>query len=297
MPQILDPAGLLQIEALLNRCFPVPSGSSFYDDFPVWDPRRRIPGVRHFGLKEGEQMVASATLREAPLQVGGKLLRAGLIGGVATDPGHRGHGHASRLVEEVVQEAKASGVQVLLLWGSEHALYERLGFALAGRQVRFRLSDLEPLGEELPQGRIRRGWEPAIFELMRQRADGLKLRTGDAAWLSGHRNTQWWSWERIAPNGLAGATVAYAAIDRGIDLGGFVHEWGGSPAELRALLHQIRHERPEAWLLGPSDTQARLGLRELPQSWVEESLALCQSLDPMVEPLLNSLWIWGLDAA
>jgi hypothetical protein len=85
--------------------------------------------------------------------------------------------------------------------------------------------------------------------------------------------------------------------DRGIDLGGFVHEWGGSPAELRALLHQIRQERPEAWLLGPSDTQARLGLRELPQSWVEESLALCQSLDPMVEPLLNSLWIWGLDAA
>jgi hypothetical protein len=151
------------------------------------------------------------------------------------------------------------------------------------------------------------------------RGSGLRIDAPDERWLEAHRNVDWyWLGEPDAPQ-------AYAALGRGIDLQGIVHEWGGeSPEALKTLLQLVRMEHPEAQLLASPDLLAawKLGTTRAPV----EPLCLAQCLDAVRltrafglnlaadDPLLTTpnaavcrvlfgpsdralpLWIWGLDA-
>jgi predicted N-acetyltransferase YhbS len=265
--------------ALLDRCFPVAEGRRFFDDFPVWDPERAKAPVR-LGLYQGERLVACAGLRMARLH---SETPVALIGAVASDAEFRGQGLASRLVSELVDRASTQGAALAMLWGSEHSMYSKLGFELSGAQVRAPLAELE-----LPDERIQfqQGWSEGIFEALRRRGSGLLLEDSDLHWYRHHEGTFWFRVEE------AGKVKAYAALGRGIDLGGIVHEWGGEPDALGKLLAAIRRCIPEAELLGPTGV-ADFGLNR----FASEHLALVRVLDPVAtRATLGRLWIWGLDA-
>src|SRR5262249_38311310 len=126
------------LESLLNRSFHVPPGRSYYDDFPVWQERHGQPVFRVGAFRDGD-LAASALIREATLKTPTGPLAIGLIGGVATDERWRGHGLATQAVSLALEWAKARRHSVVLLWGSEHDLYRRLGFELCGVQSRLAL--------------------------------------------------------------------------------------------------------------------------------------------------------------
>src|SRR5262249_39016179 len=152
-------------------------------------------------------------------------------------PAFRGRGLASRLTEELVARAERTGAKLALLWGSEHRMYARLGFALSGQQIRAPLSKLSLGGADGgradPSGappQIAKGWADGIFPLLKARERGIALTESDLAWYRAQKSVGWYRAER------KGVVVAYAGIGRGIDLQNIIHEWGGERAALNVLL-------------------------------------------------------------
>lgn len=308
---------------LLDVGFGVKAPARFLDDFPVWDEALGPGGESaiRIGVWDGEELVSCAGVRLAKLRVPAGTLDVALVGAVATAESHRGQGLASRTVSLAVEWARERGAAMALLWGSETALYERLGFELCGMQVRAPLAELElgPMIEDFSQIILGRGWNPALMASLRMRGSGLRLLETDESWLEAHRNVDWyWLGDPEAPQ-------AYAAIGRGIDLQGIVHEWGGDCAEdLKTLLQLIRMEHPEAQLLASPVLLSAWSL-SAPREDVE-FLCMARALDiakltkgfgvtlPQHHPLLTTpdaaacrmlfgpsadalpLWIWGLDA-
>jgi GNAT superfamily N-acetyltransferase len=278
------------LSALLDEAFEVPAGTHYFDDFPIWNETIVPSGPRltRVGVFQGSLLVASVCVRIANLKVGQHVYPVALIGGVATRKDRRGQGLASQAVEFVLKWAEAREAGAAFLWGSEHSLYGRLGFELAGEQLQISLQEI-PSATVAEQ--VGSGWTPAIFEMLRRREGGLALAEADERWLAAHRHVEWfWTGSERAPD-------AYAAIGRGIDLAGIVHEWGGSPQKLKALLGFLKARFPEATLLGHPRILRASGL--LPaQSPAPQGLGLIRILDPrkFAPELLRDAWVWGLDA-
>jgi GNAT superfamily N-acetyltransferase len=303
-----------QFSGLLNQCFGLEAPTQFLDDFPIWTEKFG-PGLERalkIGVWDGEELVSCAAVRLAELNAPARPLQIALIGAVATAASHRGRGLASRTVSLAVEWARERGAAMVVLWGAETALYERLGFELCGMQVRPALASLE-LGPEpdFSQTVLGRGWVPSLFQCLRGRDSGLKFQDSDEKWLEAHQNVDWyWLGDPAAP-------LAYAALGRGIDLQGLIHEWGGTnPIALKNLLSLIRMEHPEARLLASPQllAQWRLGA---PMAQIEtlgmirtldvKKIALSYGFSTTVEVVSSRylfgpsedampLWVWGLDA-
>lgn len=318
-----------QFSRLLDSGFGVQAPGRFLDDFPIWDERLGPAGekVIRIGVWDGGELVSCAGARLAQIRVPTGSMDVVLIGAVATAESHRGSGLASRTVSLAVEWGRERGAAMAMLWGGETGLYERLGFELCGVQMRAPLEALD-LGAPLKDFSgivLGRGWIPSLMSSLRMRGSGLKLTPSDESWIEAHRGTDWyWLGDPAAPR-------AYAAIGRGIDLQGLVHEWGGeSPEELKTLLRLVRMERPDAQLLASPDLLTAWQLVPASASSASvapaEFLCLARALDvkrlvraygvplPENDPLLTTpnaaacrmlfgpgpgalpLWIWGLDA-
>lgn len=90
------------------------------------------PGLRHFGLFDGERLIASCNLAVIPnLTRGGRPY--GVIENVVTHADHRGHGHGRAVVRRAIAQAWAAGCYKVVLTTSRKdpaiwAFYERCGF-------------------------------------------------------------------------------------------------------------------------------------------------------------------------
>jgi GNAT superfamily N-acetyltransferase len=319
---ISGPEKMAQFSRLVDGGFGVVAPARFLDDFPIWDEQLGPGDERlvRIGVWEGPELVTSTGVRLAEMRVPAGSMKVALIGAVATAESHRGRGLASRTVSLACEWARERGAVMALLWGSETALYERLGFELCGMQVRAPLAELD-LGPkpDFSQLILGRGWIGSLMGCLRMRGSGLRVSESDERWLEAHRNVQWyWLGDPEAPQ-------AYAAVGRGIDLVGMVHEWGGeSPEALKTLLHLVRMENPDAQLLSSPGLLGAWGLGT-PRAEVE-FLCMARALDvsklvaahgivlPAGDPLLTMenpavcrllfgpsegaqpLWIWGLDA-
>jgi hypothetical protein len=282
-----------QFSSLLDLSFGVPTNMCFLEDFPVWDPNLKVPDVMRWGAFQGDQLLSSTAIRRAQIRLhSSRLIDIAILGAVSTRPEWRGHGLASRLVAHAVGWAEKQNVSAILLWGAESSFYHRLGFVNFGKQMRLPLSVFENRRER--SSSIQTGWNPKIFSLLQNRAEGLVLSSSDLKWYSAHRNVEWfWSSDRN------GQLKAYAALGRGIDLGNIVHEWGGSKKELEALLASISTQRPNATLLCSLQHAAEFGiLAEKNLTPIVDSLGMIRVLDPLLTlESFEKLWVWGLDAA
>jgi hypothetical protein len=191
-----------------------------------------------------------------------------LIGAVATDEAYRGHGFASELVTVATQWAVTRGAAVAFLWGSEHALYQRLGFELCGSQILVPLLNIKA-----PEYPCHTGWNPSLMKLLEKRAGGMELRAEDFRWITAHRGVRWvWS------STPSGEPLAYAAIGRGIDLSGIIHEWGGEKNALLALFSSLKKTDPELKILGSRRILESYGISCA--GLTQENLCLAKVMDP-----------------
>ena len=105
------------------------------DTLPSQEAVRAVfahPGLRHFGLFDGETLIASCNLAVIPnLTRGGSSY--GVIENVVTHADHRGQGHGQAVVRHAIDQAWGAGAYKVVLTTSRKdpavwAFYERCGF-------------------------------------------------------------------------------------------------------------------------------------------------------------------------
>jgi GNAT superfamily N-acetyltransferase len=282
-----------QYENLLNQAFPVPRGSSFFHDFPVWDPRFRTPDSLTLGVVEGGKFVSAASARIAQLRMGHfESVKVALLGGVVTEVKSQGKGLASQCVEQLCKWAALQGAEFILLWGSEQKFYEKLGFEWVGQQAIVPFNFIEII-ESYKNERfsLKSGWNTAIFELAQKRNEGLILRPEDQTWYESHRHVQW-LW--LADS--TGRPVSYLAFGRGIDLPGMVHEWGGEILGIKMLLQKIREQHPGGSLLCSPDHFSIFNIKANDLSIGPLAMAKMLKKGRSLQSQ-SPFWIYGLDSA
>ena len=106
------------IAKLLARCFLTDfGGRSFFQTRHSW---------RHV-VRRDDAIVAHLAVQLRAARLGGDLVTTAGIADVATDPDHRGQGHAAGLLQAALGAARASPAEFVLLFGTA-GLYAAAGF-------------------------------------------------------------------------------------------------------------------------------------------------------------------------
>lgn len=115
---LLTNADEAAIAALLARCFTTDfGGRSFFQTRHTW---RHV--LRHDG-----QVIAHLAVQLRAVRLGEDLTTIAGIADVATDPGHRGQGHAATLLQTAISTARQSPARHVVLFGTAQ-LYPAAGF-------------------------------------------------------------------------------------------------------------------------------------------------------------------------
>jgi predicted N-acetyltransferase YhbS len=284
------PQDTLQWAEFLNRNFGYGPGQSYAVDFaPLFD-QAALP-LSQLVWKD-EQIAASASLYPVVVVTPMAQLKLGVVGAVATDQQFRGQGLSTQVLKDIEQAALAKGLEGLILWSDQTEFYAKSGYAPVGRQIICSLENL-PAPYTMAHGTAVYGWDWTQVRILYTR-HSLRVARTEAHWKS-LESIQ--SCTRLQWLDNEGRVKAYIGFDRGHDLKGIIHEWGGEAKALHCLLWTILQNRPSLmWLTHPDLNDPILPL--LPEvRGTEGTLALFKSLSPAVLPEdLDQAWFWGLDS-
>ncbi len=260
--------------------------------------------AEHVVARRGAQPIAHALLRRIRARAAEVELELGMIGLVYTAPGSRGRGLAGRCVEAAAARLAERGAALAALWSDRHAFYGRLGFHPAGLERQY------DLGPELC-ARAARGFGvpgpvsapgpddwPALERLYAAKPSRAVRAPGYLRGLASGPDC------RVRVCRRAGTPVAYAALGRGDDFAGFVHEWAGEAAAVLACLSELCAGRPGlTWLTGPVDEPPAPQLRSAGANFRDGCFALVRVLDAVAiaraEARAGRPWpvfVWGFDS-
>ncbi|MDG4832863.1 GNAT family N-acetyltransferase [Solwaraspora sp. WMMD1047] len=148
----------------------------------TYEPARSLL-VRDRGV-----VVAHAGAFTRELTVPGAVLSAGHVTQVGVAPTHRRRGLLTRLMRKQLQDIRAGGESIAVLWASESAIYPRFGYGMAAQRLTMEI-DTRSVG--LPPGgepRLRMGEAGPLHEALVGVYD--RLRAGRPGWSS--RDARWW---------------------------------------------------------------------------------------------------------
>ncbi len=125
------PADLERLIFLLDQAF-------IFDKKRTISLQRRFPTVFCGGnlnnlilCLDGDEIISSLAMRRFDWLDDGKLYHGAMIGAVYTHPKQRGKGLASRLLEAAAERLRIAGMDFGVLWTTQPAFYERLGWSMA----------------------------------------------------------------------------------------------------------------------------------------------------------------------
>lgn len=268
------------------------SGGELAGEYPlVFGPD--APGSLVTLGEDGIVHSACATLVR-DLVIGGERLRIGLIGSVATDPDRRGRGLATRVLEAAERELARDGAVLALLWADDASFYRRRGWREFASELDF-VFDAEVVAR-LPQRGTQRRAAPddegalhRLYSRHRSRVERTEaetralLRSPGMETLVMHEDRD---------------VRAYACLGRGADFAGTIHEWGGSPEDVLALVRahfeRLHGTRNELFLLAPPDAHEFAAFaKDVGARSAVGVLALAKILDPIAAAERLADWTRG----
>ncbi len=233
------------------------------------------PTTEHVVLRSGEAPVSHALARLCTIEAGGRSLTAGMIGLVYTDPRHRRAGLAARCIAKARDRLRSRGAALTMLWSDRPGFYERLGFVPAGLERLIRV-DVAACRRALRRsaGEIHvappgpRDW-PELEALYEARPTRARREAGRLATLCAAPDCD------VVLCRRGDTPVAYAALGRGDDFRGVVHDWAGDGDGVLACLCSLFEPEAEGLLLaGPDREPAVELLNELGAPVLERPFAL-----------------------
>ena len=209
----------------------------------------------HRVVLEAGHPVAHAMWHVALMQADAVRVPIGMIGLVYTDPASRGRGLARACIEACLRDLAARGVPVAALWSDRHALYARLGFHPAGREKLYGVDGpicrrAQPEARRPIVAPARTRDFPQLEALYAAKRIRVRRSPGALAALASAPDTA------IVVAREGDEPLAYAALGRGDDFPGVVHEWAGDPRGVLACLEALCSEGGAVgWLGGPLDAE------------------------------------------
>jgi GNAT superfamily N-acetyltransferase len=257
--------GLEHVEAvafapILDRWLRPEAAISAADELPLL--LGRDARAHRLVVRDGSAIVSHAALYTHRYRTPTGLLRIGVIGGVATDPVHRGRGHARRLIHALKQRARTDGLDAVILWDETGGgFYEPLGFLPAGQELIHSVpTDLATTGTS----RVR-PFAPAdlpAIAALHSRERAHTERTLD----------DWRALVAIPDSTIHvldhdGEVLFFGVVGKGIDLQGCLHEWAGPDALLSTFVtgilpltdHDHLHVMSAPWRRSATRSLYRLG--------------------------------------
>lgn len=198
--------------------------------------------------EEGGEVWSSCAVLERELLAGEVVLRAGLIGSVATAAERRCEGLASAVLERAEEELRARGCLISLLWADSSEYYEARGYRPLGAERDFLLSP--ELVASLPSSSAVRAACPDDYDEMHELYTGHTqrvLRSPEESCVLFQAPGM-----EVLVRAVADEVLAYTCRGRGQDLAQVVHEWGG---ETRSVLACLRASLEHAWRTAPGTDQ------------------------------------------
>ncbi len=273
------------VNLLVSEAFGYSHPHSYFDDFPIWTTKKAI----RIGGYSGNELISHVGIQFRNLRTAGSRVPVALIGAVATKEAFRGRGYSSLLLKRALEIIDSQGCEWSLLWGSEHDFYSKFGFHLSGVQFRAPVSDLflkDMTRSNTNQLRsaVHEGLCSRITDEFLTRKTGIEFNPDDIEWLTLQKTVKWF---------YINEPFAFIAYERGLDLGGMVHEIGGDPAGIRELLSHVLQLNPDAQVIGAPNELLRLGFNL--DSCIQEYLCLGRPKDSSL-PWNPEFWISGLSA-
>jgi predicted acetyltransferase len=150
----------------------------------TWEPDRIIAAF------DGDQPVATAGALSFRLSVPGGEAAAAGVTLVGVSPAHRRHGILRSMMRHQLDDVRARGEPLAMLWASEGAIYQRFGYGLATLNGNFEIERSRAIFAQptAPEGTVRlvdreaaMGIFPSLYDRIRVQTPGMVRRT-EAWW-------------------------------------------------------------------------------------------------------------------
>lgn len=191
-------------------------------------------------ITEEKKVLSHAVLKPLIVKTPLAILKVAAIGSVATDESHRNQGLSRQILENCLEEARRQECDIAMLWTNLYDFYRKLNFELAGSEVsvvieqEFSTPDAQGIkfvkGTQVSAEALQRLYSQHTVTSVRSVEDVRKF-------LRIPQTQAYTAWDN------QGQLLAYAIEGKGIDLSGYIHEWGGKVPALLSLLSFIRREK------------------------------------------------------
>lgn len=222
-----------EVVSFLNSSLRTQAGWSISDEYPTALTPGNLHNLRI--IKDQTQILSHAVVKPVIIKTRIGLFKVGCIGSVVTKESHRNQGLSQQVIQECLKMAKDQGCDFSILWSDMYEFYTKMGFQLAGTEVSIVIdSEIQS-----PQGfRINEGHrvDPHALHRVYSQHTVSSVRTIQdfEKYLKIPNSRVYTAWN--STNQLVG----YAIEGKGVDLQGYIHEWGGNIDALTALFSHIR---------------------------------------------------------
>lgn len=190
-------------------------------------------------ITDAEKVLSHAVLKPVVVKSPHVIYKVGAIGSVVTDPSHRNQGLSTTVIKECIDEAVRQQCDIAVLWTDLYDFYRRMDFELAGTEMSL-VIDKPIKGSTLPLrfSDDTKVSAEAVHRLYSAHTVGsVRMAEDIRKFMAIPKTRIYTAWE------ADGSLAAYAIEGKGADLGGYIHEWGGSVSKLLALLGWVKSRR------------------------------------------------------
>ena len=243
-PRSPQEAELPRILKFLSQALRPQATWSIAAEYPTALTPQNIHNIRI--ISEGDRVLSHAVLKPLIVKTPYVMFKVGAIGSVVTDENHRGRGLSTQIINECLRSATEQQCDIAILWTDQFDFYRKMNFELAGSEVSFIIEDnfqtLAPAGlkfmsdNKVSAEAIHRLYTTHTVSSVRTIEETRKF-------MQIPQTKIYTAWD------TNGQLAAYAIEGKGVDLGGYIHEWGGQTSKLMALLSYIRKEKNQPFTI------------------------------------------------
>ena len=224
LPSVLD---------FLNKKLRADSTWSIDSEYPTALTRNNIHNMRI--ITDDTHIISHAVMKPLIIKSPHLIYKMAAIGSIVTDPDYRNQGHSRTLLKDCLDLAQKQQCDAAILWTHLHDFYRKMNFELAGTEVSLIIDKpLTSANSDLRFSNDPKVAPEAIFRLYSNHTV-TTVRTIEETrkYMNIPQSKIYTAWEKN------GSLAAYAIEGKGADLGGYIHEWGGTVSKLIPLFNYI----------------------------------------------------------